>query len=213
MADRGNSVDFVGSISAGDFADNQNEGHRGKIIQEISDMSGLGIYAAANIVLLHAGTNDMNFNIDPDGAPDRLSKLIGYIYEHSPNAAVFVCQVIPSTTPAILARIQTFNKAIPGIVNDWINKGKHITLVDMYDVINKDTDLHDNLHPNTGGYSKMAHTWYDAITSADAKGWIVQAGTPSSPPSATGPEECKPTPAWKNVGKLAEGAKVYVFRL
>lgn len=211
LVDRGNSVDFVGSESAGDFADNQNEGHRGKIIDEISNMSAVGIYAGANIVLLHAGTNDMNFDIDPDGAPDRLSNLIGYIYEHSANAAVFVAQVIPSTTPAILGRIQTFNQAVPGVVDAWVKKGKNVMLVDMYDVIDKNTDLVDNLHPNPTGYSIMAKTWYNAIVSADSKNWIVQPGAYDTPPTQTSSANCKPTPQWVRRGVLAEGAKVYVL--
>ncbi|KAJ8130013.1 hypothetical protein O1611_g3618 [Lasiodiplodia mahajangana] len=107
------------------------EGHRGYIIDEINTASDVGIYAAPNIVLLHAGTNDMNKDVDVGNAPSRLQNLIDKIFEHSPNAAVFVCQIIPSTTAATQARINVFNDAIPGLVSTYIAAGKNTAYTPM----------------------------------------------------------------------------------
>ena len=212
LTGRGNNVDFVGSVESGAFADKQHEGHRKKRISEISDLSSLGIYAAANIVLLHAGTNDMNQNFDVKNAPGRLKDLISLIYEHSPSAAVFVCQIIPSSTRSIQTLIEAFNPHIPGIVDGFLHEGKHITLVNMSQAVSV-SDLSDNLHPNARGYQNMANAYYDAITKADAKGWISKAGKEEKPPpDATSPENCKTSPLWVNTGQIATGAKVFVSR-
>ncbi|KAK9351264.1 hypothetical protein V1523DRAFT_353874, partial [Lipomyces doorenjongii] len=76
------------------------------------------------------------------------------------------------------------------------------------------SDLADNLHPNDGGYIKMAETYFSAIEKANSLGLISKAGTLSDPPTdATTPENCRSTPSWYNVGTVAEGAKVYVAYL
>lgn len=208
LTDRGNVVDFVGAVTSGDFSDNQHEGHRGKIIDEIADESSVGIYAAPNIVLVHAGTNDMNRDIDVANAPARLSSLIQLIYDHSPDAVVFVAQIIPSTTTSTLNNVKNFNKAIPGLVDDWLDKGKKIYLVDMFDALDKDKDLYDSLHPNFGGYTKMANTWYNAITSADSRGWITSPGVAQTPPN-NATSDCGLTGTWQPKGEIATGPHAY----
>lgn len=55
---------MVGSVTSGSFDDNQHEGHRGYVIDEIDEASNLGINIGHNIVLLHAGTNDIHRDID-----------------------------------------------------------------------------------------------------------------------------------------------------
>ncbi|KAI0451451.1 SGNH hydrolase-type esterase domain-containing protein [Xylaria acuta] len=172
---RGNNVNFVGSVSSGTFADDQHEGHRGFLIDEINTASDLGIYAAPNVVLLHAGTNDMYPDSNVGNAPSRLENLINKIFAHSPKAAVFVCQIIPSKTSSIQARIDDFNNAIPAVVSKYVDAGKHVTMVSMNKALST-SDLADFLHPNDGGYVKMADAYYSAIQEADEKDWIVEPG-------------------------------------
>ncbi|KAJ8111527.1 hypothetical protein ONZ43_g5602 [Nemania bipapillata] len=203
----GNNVDFVGSVQSGNMADRDHEGHRGFIIDEINTASDVGIYTAPNIVLLHAGTNDMNKDVDVGNAPERLENLINKIFEHSSHAAVFVCQIIPSTTTATQTRINAFNDAIPGVVSKYVNAGKNVTMVSMNKALTT-ADLKDNLHPNDGGYVKMADAYYAAIKEADKKGWILAPGKAELAPSSTGPESCQSTPSWYKVGQIADGAKV-----
>lgn len=198
------------SVTSGTFSNNKHEGHRGKIIDEIAQMSSVGIWAAPNVVLLHAGTNDINRDIDVDNAPDRLSNLIELIYEHSPNAAVFVAQIVPTKTASSTARVEAYNSAIPGVVNTWVTKGKHIMTVDIFDAIDSATDLADDLHPNLQGYTKMAQQWYDTITTADAKGWIVEAGTSQTPPLSS-KSDCGTNGVWQSRGEIATGPQAYVL--
>ncbi|KAI0095577.1 SGNH hydrolase-type esterase domain-containing protein [Nemania sp. FL0031] len=195
----GNNVDFVGSVQSGNMTDRDHEGHRGFIIDEINTASDVGIFAAPNIVLLHAGTNDMNKDVDVGNAPSRLENLINKIFDHSPNAAVFVCQIIPSTTTATQARIDVFNDAIPSLVSKYITAGKNVTMVSMNTALTT-ADLKDNLHPNDGGYVKMADAYYAAIQEADAKGWILAPG--QGEPASDGDFK----PAWNKKGVVATGA-------
>ncbi|KAI0486515.1 SGNH hydrolase-type esterase domain-containing protein [Xylaria cf. heliscus] len=203
LAARGNKVDFVGNVTSGSMADNQHEGHRGYVIADIENESNVGIYAAPNIALVHAGTNDMNRNTNVGTAPSRLESLINKILTHSPDAVVLVCQIIPSTTTATQARINDFNAKIPSLVSSFVNAGKKVMAVEMNKALTT-ADLKDSLHPNDGGYAKMADAYYAAIKKADDMGWISAPGTPKTPPSSTSDGDFKP--AWVKRGVVAEGA-------
>lgn len=180
----GNAADFVGSIVSGTMVDNQHEGHRGYEIDQIASSSTLGISASPNLVLLHAATNDMARNVDVANAPTRLRNLIDTIFKNNPTAALFVCQIVPANNANIQARISAYNAQIPGIVKSYVDAGKKVTLVNMG--ILTVGDLADELHPTDAGYRKMADIYYDAILSANSKGWIVAAG----PPVPASPEFC-----------------------
>ncbi|KAH7244874.1 hypothetical protein B0J15DRAFT_500889 [Fusarium solani] len=211
LAARGNNVDFVGGMSTGTMADKNHEGHRGYVIDEIRQVSGVGIHAGANIVLLHAGTNDMKNDINPAGAPERLKKLIDEIYEFSPDAVILLCNLIPAGPdryPATVPRINEFNEAIPVIATEYITiRKKKMLVVGMNHGITLN-DLADSLHPNDVGYGKMADLFYSAIESVDERGWISPPGKKTPVPDSTSPENCKSTPSWYNVGMIATGAKV-----
>ena len=167
----GNSVNFVGSVKAGTMADNNNEGHSGALIDQIASYAYLSLPERPNVVLLMAGTNDMNNNVDPDNAPARLSALIDEILAACPDAVVIVAQIIPAANPDTFARLVTYNARISLIVNQKQTAGKHV--VKAWMPLTND-DLIDGLHPTDIGYSKMANGWLDALMRAGAKGWIGQ---------------------------------------
>ncbi|CAM1506043.1 Fc.00g056840.m01.CDS01 [Cosmosporella sp. VM-42] len=209
LTDRGNSVNFVGNSTDGDFADTNHEGHRKKVISEIAEESLYGIYAAPNIVLLHAGTNDMKNGIDVTNAPSRLKSLINLIFKKAPNAVVLVCQIIPADPgrfPNTVPRIEAFNEAIPDLVESFVDRDKKVLMVSMNTAVST-SQLADGLHPNDIGYDHMADEYYAAIQKADEKGWITKAGEGSIPPTQTNSDKCLATPYWLNVGQIADGPK------
>jgi lysophospholipase L1-like esterase len=66
------------------------------------------------------------------------------------------------------ARIQTYNAAIPALIQSRAQAGKHVALVDMYEAFVADpsyrsTLMYDRLHPNIAGFQKMANTWNTVI--------------------------------------------------
>lgn len=169
----GNTVTYVGSESLGHFQGDHNEGHSGYTIDEISGQAPKSLPLRPNVVLLHAGTNDMNRPVDPSGAPQRLGSLIDKILNTCPDGVVLVAKIVLSKSPLIQNRINTFNAEIAGVVSQRADEGKHVLLVDMFDSLTI-SDLADDIHPNNRGYKKMADKWRQGIEQAKGKGWIKE---------------------------------------
>ncbi|NJP99706.1 SGNH/GDSL hydrolase family protein [Streptomyces zingiberis] len=173
----GHSVDFVGSASngPGNLPDRNHEGHSGWTIAQIDAniTNWLRAYTP-DTILLHIGTNDM-YGSDPNGAAGRLNTLIDRITAQAPNAHLFVATIIP--IPWADGTVRSFNAQIPGIVQNKVNAGKKVHLVDMYSALNA-SDLADGVHPNATGYSKMATRWYEALRSVP--GSLGTAAVPAS---------------------------------
>jgi lysophospholipase L1-like esterase len=104
------------------------------------------------------GTNDMY--MQPSGAPERLATLLDELLEAAPEALLVVAQLTPF--PAQEAQVQTYNAAIPALVEQRATAGKHIVLVDMYSDF-PESLIGDGVHPNAEGYALMADRWYAAI--------------------------------------------------
>ncbi|WP_436764268.1 ricin-type beta-trefoil lectin domain protein [Streptosporangium sp. V21-05] len=158
------TVDFVGSGFNGpaSLGDHDHEGHSGWRIHDLdANIVGWLRNSAPRTILLHIGTNDMGQNYDVAGAPGRLSALIDKIRANAPVVELFVAQIVPAGDPSLEARIRTFNAALPGIV---AQKGPMTHLVDMHSGFTT-ADLADGLHPNAGGYDKMAARWFSALQS------------------------------------------------
>lgn len=176
------SVDFVGSQRSGTMADADNEGYNGAVISEIDNYENAATVGyRPNVVLVHAGTNDMNRPADPDTAPDRLGRMIDDIVAHVPDAVVVVATIVPASNATVQSRITKYNAAIPAVVQKRVDAGKKVVLASMNNVTTG--DLKDGLHPNDTGYAKMADTWRGALAQAAGKGWIQDpaAGQPGQP--------------------------------
>lgn len=166
LANTGYTTDFVGSQFNGpaNLGDHDHEGHPGWRIDQIDAnvVGWLNTYQPQT-VLLHIGTNDV-LQDNSAGAPNRLSALIDRITTTAPNAEVFVAQITPLGWSEGDAAVNSFNAAIPGIVQSKVNAGKNVHLVDMHSALTA-SDLEDGVHPTAAGYDKMAAVWYDALRS------------------------------------------------
>lgn len=173
------NITYVGKLSNGPatvsgvtFPKN-NEGHSGWTIQQIDDIvtgkstdanytgKKMMVEQAPNIVLLHAGTNDTSRS--PTGMTDRLGTLIDHIVADGPNALLVVTTIIPIKQGSYGTVGETFNNAIPAVVQKRIDAGKHVVLVDMFKSFPSAGLSGDGVHPNQQGYDWMAGVWYDAI--------------------------------------------------
>jgi len=173
------NITYVGKLSNGPstasgvtFPKN-NEGHSGWTIQQIDDIvtgkstdasySGkkLMVDQGPNIVLLHAGTNDTSRS--PSGMPERLGTLIDHIIEDGPNVLLVVTTIVPIKQGSYGTVGETFNNAVPDVVQKRIDAGKHVILVDMFKSFPSNGLGSDGVHPNQQGYDWMAGVWYDAI--------------------------------------------------
>ncbi|MEU7293661.1 phosphatidylinositol-specific phospholipase C domain-containing protein [Streptomyces exfoliatus] len=168
----GGVVEFVGSLVDADGV-TRHEGHSGWRIDELQANIETWLAAAKpNLITLHIGTNDMNRNYQVATAPQRLATLIDQIHTASPDTVVVVATLVPATDPAVQARIDAYNQAIPGIVLDRFQRGYKIQQVGMGSLTAD--DLNDNLHPNNSGYSKMTNAFMRGIGEAVNKGWIKE---------------------------------------
>jgi len=168
----GDALDFVGSQRSGVMFDPDNEGYFGDRIDQIAGLINgeLALYQP-NVVLLHIGTNDLGQNYQLSTAPNRLASLIDQILAADPGVTILVAQLIPNSTGWVQSDINAYNSQIPGIVQARVNAGKHVYTVSMSSL--NLGDLNDGLHPNDGGYQKMADNWHAGIKQVISMGWVA----------------------------------------
>ena len=185
----GSNIKFIGSNPSGTMPDNYNEGHNSATIRQIAQFATYSLPERPNIVLLHAGTNDLlsDTPADPyDSAPERLGDLLDEIISACPDATILVAKIIHNDNPEVARRIAAFNSQIPGLVSARISAGhKNIAAVD-FTSIGATEDLADHIHPTDATYRKMGDIWFSAIEDAANKGWIKDPVGPDPPDEGTG---------------------------
>ena len=161
------NITFVGSLSNGPNTvsgvtfPKSHEGHFGWTISQVDGIvPDPTLNVSPHIVLLHLGTNDMN--LSPSGAANRLGSLMDQIVTDLPNALLVVATIIP--LPSKVSDVNTYNAAIPGLVQTRSSAGKHVILVDQFNGF-PTSELGDGVHPNQAGYTRMAGVWYEGIKS------------------------------------------------
>ncbi|MEO7099028.1 MAG: SGNH/GDSL hydrolase family protein, partial [Luteolibacter sp.] len=188
LTSAGYNVDFVGThtdASNPTLPDIDHQGTGGVRIDEIqTNIAGwLNSVEDPDVVLLLAGTNDFSQNYSTASATTRLTNLIADIAARRPFAKIIVSNLPLRTDSATLEAQQvTFNSALPGIVSNQVSLGHQVSLVDMHSAWGA-SDLAEGVHPNQGGYDKMAAVWLPGITNV-----ISPQGT-ANPPAIvrTGP--------------------------
>ncbi|CAG7556830.1 unnamed protein product [Fusarium equiseti] len=170
-------VVFAGTRHRGSMEDSYHAAWSGKTIQYISDHVTESLEQRPNVVLLHAGTNDMDRRSsiskegsDPKDVAKRLGQLIDKIINYCPDAVMLVA--IPlSSCDRFKSRSPEYRAMIPEVVRKRRQEGKHVIAVDFSTFDLK--DLRDCLHPTNEGYSIMGDYWYDFLTQVP-EGWIEE---------------------------------------
>jgi lysophospholipase L1-like esterase len=147
------------------MSNSANDGYSGFEIDQISARIGTALSQRPNVVLLMAGTNDINGNDNVDGAPGRLGSLLDKIISACPDAVIVLTKITPIADGGSESRAQAFNSAMDGVAQSRINYGHKIVVVDMQTSQTGLTasDLVDGLHPTDAGYAKMATVWYNGM--------------------------------------------------
>ena len=143
-----------------------NDGHSGWTIDQIAGLvPSPALQTNPDIILLMIGTNDMYSQSQPVAqAPQRLAALIDKIIGAGAHPLLVVAQITPLQNSTWETQVQTYNAAIPALVQARAMAGKHIALVDMHTGFVVATMLSsDGVHPNMTGYDHMGDVWYAAI--------------------------------------------------
>jgi lysophospholipase L1-like esterase len=196
------NVNFVGSLANGiPTIDRDHEGHGGWRIDDIeAAVSGWVTASQPDIILLMAGTNDLNGGFSPELAILRMGLLLDKIHSFRPTARVLLLNLpgaranvssdFSNVTPTV---ISAFNDALPGLVNPRAAQGWNIALVDAFGSAGLDRGAtsndysSDGLHLSLAGYSKLANLLYSALnlSAFDSAAPSVPAGLTASAVSSS----------------------------
>ncbi|MCB1755691.1 MAG: hypothetical protein KDJ38_09225, partial [Gammaproteobacteria bacterium] len=191
----GYEFDFVGSRTTAGFnvfSDFQHEGHPGYSDAEISGISDPtpgcsnsgggfdenteGVYNwltanPAEVVLLHAGTNNVNCTNRADSVYIEriLDEVDRWESDNNTTVKVLVALIIDKQRGGDNSNVETFNASVQSLVNNRIGQGDDLKLVDIYNAVPASyLDPLDKTHLTPAGYQKMAEGWMSAIDSSAA---------------------------------------------
>ncbi|KAL0929864.1 uncharacterized protein CTRU02_215073 [Colletotrichum truncatum] len=172
----GDEVIFAGTERSGTMRNGNYAAWSGQTIQYIANHVGPSLEQRPNIILLAAGTNDMNPNPniskegnDPRGAADRLGRLIDKMIEACPDATIIVAMIIDTCNQDQSPRTRQFQQLIPGVVRSRRDDGQHVLAADFTTF--QTSNLQDCIHPTNDGYKLMGDYWYSFIHQIP-KSWI-----------------------------------------
>ena len=154
-------------VSTGPFEieDRQHEGRNGWKIDETAAIAHAQVTTyRPDVVMLMIGTNDITTDTALGTAPDRLGSLLDTIFAAAPNASVVVGSIPPLANAADEAEAQTYNAALPDVVQARVTAGKKAYFVDVHAALTVG-DLVDGVHPNADGYLKIARAWLPTLRS------------------------------------------------
>ncbi|MFC5992771.1 GDSL-type esterase/lipase family protein [Pseudonocardia hispaniensis] len=173
----GVAVDFVGSLSRGPstLADRDHEGHSGWTITMLAPRVARWLRdSRPEVILLHAGTNDLGRGASGAVVADRLDDLLSRIYAQAPAAHVIVAGVWAPMPRARAARADLAART-PRVVARHRVLGRSISFVDTSDLL-RPTEFTDGLHPNAAGYRRIARMFRGEI-----ERWLATRAGPAAP--------------------------------
>jgi len=177
-------VDFVGSqtgVAGGaplfpNF-DQNHQGHSGYRADQLRD--NIVNWANANrpdVVLLHAGTNDLLQGQGSSGTSTEIGQIIDNLRTVSPGVTVLLARIIPGAT----INVNSLNNSITNLAASKNTAQSPVILVDQQSGFSASGDLYDGIHPTQGGEQKMSAKWLAALTSV-----LPPVAPPPPPPAGT----------------------------
>ncbi|SCO88079.1 related to acetylxylan esterase [Fusarium oxysporum] len=177
----GNEVVWAGTEKTkGNMKDGHFAAWSGKTVQYINEHVDPSLEQRPNLILIHAGTNDMNSNhrVSTDGnhpqeTTNRLKSMVKKMVSKCPDAIIIigmitdVCDI--KSYHFQRERTTIYRGHIAKLAAELSKDGSHVLAADFgpFD----DTLLSDCVHPTQKGYEILGDWWYDFIHQIP-EGWI-----------------------------------------
>ncbi|WP_073109749.1 PKD domain-containing protein, partial [Hymenobacter daecheongensis] len=167
----GYSVDFVGSQNSNfggpppnpDF-DLDHEGHWGWRADELlAQAQGWSATHQPDVVLMHAGSNDMIQNQSVTETRDELGQLIDALRAGKPTVKIIMAQLLPVALSPGNSNITALNALLPALAQQKTTAQSPVIIVDQNTGYDPAVDTYDGVHLTPAGEVKMADRWYTAI--------------------------------------------------
>jgi lysophospholipase L1-like esterase len=156
-------IEFVGTQRNGN-SELAHEGHGGFRIDQLRGLVDEAMASQApDVVLLHAGSNDIGQGNLAWIVAARLQDLTSRICTLRPRADLFVASIIPIV--GLERVVDAYNAQIPGIVAQLQVGGCRAHFVDLHAVV-AENELPDKVHPDPEGYQRLAEAWYPLVRKA-----------------------------------------------
>ncbi|KAM7211830.1 hypothetical protein V8F06_012803 [Rhypophila decipiens] len=174
-------VNMVGSQRNGQFADNDVEATSGFTIEQVKNLARNSYHYKPNVVVIHVGTNDVRGNVDIPNFGLRMRALIDSLFEQPgfDKATIVVSTLIGILEPQFDTARASANIQLRSEVARYQNLGKAVVLAEMVpdgtDFVRAGTDYADLIHPNDSGCKRMAAVFWQAIRSAEFRGYLKAA--------------------------------------
>jgi lysophospholipase L1-like esterase len=195
------NVDMVGTLdnstSCGAVFDGDNEGHGGYLVTDVASQNMLPGWLSTtdpDVVLMHFGTNDVWNGIAPSTILSAFSTLVGQARAANPAVRILVAKIIPLAPtrydcPECPQRVVDLNAAIPAWAASESTAVSPVTVVDLWTGFTPGTDTGDGVHPNDSGNTRIANSWYPALTAVLDETQPTSTGSEpaTSSPVAAGP--------------------------
>ena len=162
LVDEGYAVEFVGSQSA---VPDRHEGRLGSQVTTAyiaANVEGWLDASPADVVLLYAGTQDFVGGGDAANSDARVGDILSAIDAWSVSRGQPVTVLLATVIDQwpLNPSISTFNDLLSSRA-----KGDEVIVVDQHGALDYPGDLADGVHPNNGGYQKMADAWRAVLES------------------------------------------------
>ncbi|WP_170319972.1 GDSL-type esterase/lipase family protein [Polyangium spumosum] len=119
-------------------------------------------YVGANVILVHAGTNDLLQGQGHLNAAYDLDIMVRWLLAFNPTARILVAKIIPlaGVYAPLNAEVNAYNVYVDGIVSTLKAQGHvKVDVVDMNTGFPTATLAADGIHPDAYGYAWMADKW------------------------------------------------------
>lgn len=120
--------------------------------------------AQPDVVLLHAGTNDMFDPLRWQDADRQLERLLMRMESHQPGLRTLVAQILPTGLDEFNLCLEAFNRDLVEVLRRRQLEGQVLGVVDMYNPL---APFHSGdgsaVHPDGAQYIQMAEVWLKAL--------------------------------------------------